>query len=92
MEFTHTPDLAMFTDEGNIALGKALFEVLSLPAHELPSGRDNGWWFYKWVEAHPVHSVALAPHDELRDTEVRDGIAWVLEDAGRGMRLLRRWI
>lgn len=85
------PYLGMFSPEGNVALGNALLEILSLPAHEFPSGRDNAWRFYEWVAAHPVHSVTLAPHDEMRDTDVRDSISWILEDAPRGMKLMQRW-
>lgn len=84
------PDLGMFTDAGTRALRRALLDALSIPAYEFPDAWDTDleYWFKDWVEAHPVHSGALAKHMEWTDTDVLDRVVWALKDPARGKRWL----
>lgn len=84
---TTTPELGMYTQEGNIALAHALLDALRLPAHEFPTA-DHERWFEDWVKNHEVHNGALENHSEWTDTDVRDRICWVLENPSKAMKWL----
>lgn len=87
-----TPDLGMYTEEGDARLGAALLDALCVPAHQFPAHtackRD---WFEQWLIAHPIHSAALADHREWTDTEVMDAIQWTLDDPKRGLAWLAKY-